>query len=492
MSGNTLEQWLRADRSSKDRRQKAISILVQCAEQLDRAHATGEVHGALWPGEVLLTEASSDKVVAEVVKFSERRSLEEAVQSGGKPPAYAFFVSPEEVLGNPKTAATDQFAFAAMAYRVISGRDAFSGETLSALFYEICNSEPDLDGDVRREWRSAWHRALAKNPAERFPRCAEFLEAIGVAEMRKLPGIVAAKLPEAAPLATSATQDVPADIELPPPRRRVYGEKLDGVGKSDVEPGKDRRPAWQTFGLAALIVITLAGLGARLIGWRGKPSLPTQVLDTKTGPVTRAPITAPVAETKPDKAARVASPPAENSAAGRQQLEQRAPETPPLRTTEPTPSNLAVPSDRSALPGTPRPQASAAVESLTEPPGATVVFDGRPETTCTSPCTVTLAGGRHVLSASLPGYLSAQRIFHVPEETTMVIPLAANGGTLLVTSAPAGAVVMLDRKTMGHTPIALHPKPGRHQVDALLGPKAQQQTVTIQPDAIQGVSFSFR
>jgi hypothetical protein len=140
----------------------------------------------------------------------------------------------------------------------------------------------------------------------------------------------------------------------------------------------------------------------------------------------------------------------------------------------------------------PNADGSAFVEMLTEPPGAHITIDGRPTVTCTTPCSLELAAGRHVLTAELTGFASTNRIFHVPEERSLVIAMPQNVGTVVVTSNPVGAAILLDGKDAGHAPITLHVRSGQHRLDAMYGAFAQQRMLDVQVDTIQGANFDLR
>jgi serine/threonine-protein kinase len=66
----------------------------------------------------------------------------------------------------------------------------------------------------------------------------------------------------------------------------------------------------------------------------------------------------------------------------------------------------------------------ADVDLLTEPPGAKMIVDGNPETTCTSPCTLSLAGGRHKLVTRMDGYDAARQTFVVPDKKSLIVSLS--------------------------------------------------------------------
>jgi serine/threonine protein kinase len=102
---------------------------------------------------------------------------------------------------------------------------------------------------------------------------------------------------------------------------------------------------------------------------------------------------------------------------------------PPLKVTASEPAHPAASDSNPPPPPKPDPDLAlqnefADVDLLTEPPGAKMIVDGNPETTCTSPCTLSLAGGRHKLVAQMDGYDDARQSFRVPDKKSLLISLA--------------------------------------------------------------------
>ncbi|MCU1292049.1 MAG: ligand-gated channel protein, partial [Bryobacterales bacterium] len=131
------------------------------------------------------------------------------------------------------------------------------------------------------------------------------------------------------------------------------------------------------------------------------------------------------------------------------------------------------------------------VELLTEPPGATVVVDNNPSTTCKAPCAVTLHAGRHTLATHIAGYTTAQRIFNVPETTSVFVALARPTGALVVTSSPSAATILVDNKDYGLTPATLHLPPGQHRITLMNGSQRHDDVVTVVADGIQAAGYTF-
>lgn len=121
-----------------------------------------------------------------------------------------------------------------------------------------------------------------------------------------------------------------------------------------------------------------------------------------------------------------------------------------------------------------------------------MVVDGRADATCTAPCTIALPNGRHTLTAQLDGYSTARRIFTVPNDSSLYIPLSRSTGVLMVTSSPTGCSVIVDGKPMGQTPVKLHLSAGIHHVVIANGTDEKEETVNIEPDSFQAASVRWQ
>jgi hypothetical protein len=129
------------------------------------------------------------------------------------------------------------------------------------------------------------------------------------------------------------------------------------------------------------------------------------------------------------------------------------------------------------------------VEVLTDPPGVNVIIDGA--SSCTTPCSATLSNGRHTLAANMPGFGVARKIFYVPTDANIFIPMVKSQGVLLVSSEPSGARVSVDGKTMGSTPITLRLTPGAHRVSVWDGTRWRDESVQVSADEVHTRVFRF-
>jgi hypothetical protein len=201
------------------------------AEDLDAAHAVGQIHGSLHPQNIFVT-ADDTRI----------EGLDPAapVADGARRPPYA---APEVVAGGDPKPASDQFSLAAIAHEWMFGR-RIAGPAVRPI--EV-RSLPGVDRDALAR---AFTRALAPQAADRFASCAAFCAALEATVIPVLPlGVEVDEdaldtefLPEdesAAPLdaevETEAEIEAEAEAEALPP---VVSD-LDLADIRDAEPGDE-------------------------------------------------------------------------------------------------------------------------------------------------------------------------------------------------------------------------------------------------------------
>lgn len=526
MADTTLESVIRGRNALP---QTAIlSIVRQCAVSLDR---TGPSRRTPAPADIVVSDtAEPDGITAEVKDLASERVVDQEFTLGKPNPEFAPYLAPEEILGGEKDARADQFALAVIAYELLCGNRPFSGGNLSLLFYEICANPPtpatQANPKLPAEVEPVFEKALSKYPDARFESSTAFADALRRAVQGHtapaLNGPVAAAIPLAAATAAGAEAAsavatppaaarpeavaAPAAVyDLPPARRRPRWDE-DGTGRpptrsalTDVPSGRGSSRKWIIAAVLVAIGIILAG-----IRWQSGPK---HQAPTNMGPTAPAQQPAPAPQqTQPAAASNSpqATAPAQQPSTGRSLQQSPAPaaahpppSTPSVQPTPTTPKERMaatappVATHRGAAEySTPQRAGSGSVDLVTSPPGAKITIDHT--IICTAPCTLSLPAGRHVLSATLGGYATAERIFHVPEDNSVIIDLAQGAGVLLVNSIPAGATVMIDGKEVGRAPLSVHVTAGQHRVDLFSGSQSRQQVVSIQPDTIQGVTVNMQ
>ena len=124
LAGGTLAERMAAGRPP---REEVVQWLREAASALDFAHEKGVVHRDVKPRNLLF----DDRGRLVVADFGiARAAFEESLTVSGELLGTAAYISPEQALGEPATAASDRYAFAVVAFEALTGALPFGGGTL--------------------------------------------------------------------------------------------------------------------------------------------------------------------------------------------------------------------------------------------------------------------------------------------------------------------------------------------------------------------------
>ena len=412
------------------------------ANTLDAAHAAGQAHGSLHPRNIFVSAESTHVT-----------GLEAGAESLVRLP----YSAPEMVSGGPAAAASDQFALAAITFEWLFGR-RITGPAVRPI--EV-RALPGVDRDAMAQ---AFTRALAPEPANRYPSCTAFSNAIAGAVIPVLP------------LGGVADQD---DTELP----EVAIEPSYAASEPRLSPPVEPVMSWQPsasytpaktaerFSGGMLIVSCLVGMVVGFAaGYMAKPRA------LQSGPLAGASGASGASGAATGTEAALPSAPA-------------APATPAARVAPVAPDVRVAPA------------ATGRLLVRTTPGGANVEVDGVARGT-TPLALRDVALGSRTISVSRRGYLAEERrvvLTSARPSRSLEIRLsqsasAADGrsgatsskpadsragvggaaavtatGVLLIESRPAGASVVIDGQPRGTTPLTVAAMaPGNYRVNLSL------------------------
>ncbi len=174
--GETLEQRLRQRRTLP--LEEALPILDQVAAALDYAHDHGIIHRDVKPANILLTSEGAAKVADFGIAMMTGGSLTRTGHILGTP----SYMSPEQIAGLAVSGRSDIFSLGAVLYEMLSGDRAFPGETISSVIYRIVHEDPiplrRLSPAFPEGVDDCLRKALAKDPAARYPRACDMSVAL--------------------------------------------------------------------------------------------------------------------------------------------------------------------------------------------------------------------------------------------------------------------------------------------------------------------------
>ncbi len=150
---------------------KALDYAVQVAGGLAKAHAAGVIHRDLKPGNIMLTSDGLVKLLdfglARRVALGPEHETTLTVQ--GEILGTPAYMSPEQAEGKPWDARSDIFSFGAVLYQMLTGRQAFSGDSTASVLAAVLREEPAPPGaKIPHDVQKVVARCLRKDPGRRF------------------------------------------------------------------------------------------------------------------------------------------------------------------------------------------------------------------------------------------------------------------------------------------------------------------------------------
>ncbi|WP_375372079.1 protein kinase [Micromonospora sp. PPF5-6] len=173
VDGEPLVTWIR--RAGRLDPASTMSVVAQAAHALHAAHLAGIVHRDVKPGNLLVKR---DGTVVLVDFGIARASATAGITAAHTVLGTASFMSPEQAVGQPVSAATDVYALGAVAYFCLAGRPPFAGDNpLQVAMRHAQDEPPPLPADTPPAVIEVIRQALAKAPGDRHPSALALAEA---------------------------------------------------------------------------------------------------------------------------------------------------------------------------------------------------------------------------------------------------------------------------------------------------------------------------
>lgn len=144
---------------------------------LEYSHGQGVIHRDIKPANIMIDHGGTAKIADfGIAKLTTANTSTTAGLTMGT----LEFMAPEQIRGDAIDGRTDQFSLAAMTYGLVTGRKLFQADSFVSLAHKMLNEMPALPSAVKPGLSPAIDqvllRGLAKEPQQRYPTCAAFIQ----------------------------------------------------------------------------------------------------------------------------------------------------------------------------------------------------------------------------------------------------------------------------------------------------------------------------
>ncbi|QEG43830.1 serine/threonine-protein kinase [Roseimaritima ulvae] len=181
--GRSLDELLTSGQPS---REQLVQWLASVASAIDYAHRRGILHLDLKPGNIVIDEKDTAKVIDFGMARMRGAWSDSSLEADGISGTLSY-MSPEQASGRAQKigSRSDVFALGAILYRILTGQPPFRGSSVSETLASVRECRFDADRlealEAPRYLIEACRQAMQPDPANRFASAKAFAEAVAPA-----------------------------------------------------------------------------------------------------------------------------------------------------------------------------------------------------------------------------------------------------------------------------------------------------------------------
>jgi serine/threonine-protein kinase len=305
--------------------EETYRIVVQVARALARAHAAGIVHRDIKPENIFLVPGDEQET-AKVLDFGIAKhtayELHDRKTKDGTLLGTPYYMSPEQIRGEPVDWRADLWSLAVIAFQCLTGKPPFDsdalGQLMGAILYERIPRPTELDPKLGPALDAWWEKASDRDREKRYQTAKELSDALGEAlGSVRLP--VPSMLPRSrsesdpggdrissssAPRAPAGMSEKPTPADPPAADARLFAAFRDTEPHTGSPLSRTRRSFWPlaaptkrpylVLALGAVALVALGVVVARLWPSRPTPVAAAQPRSPSSVEATEHPLVTPV------------------------------------------------------------------------------------------------------------------------------------------------------------------------------------------------------
>jgi serine/threonine-protein kinase len=237
--------------------EQAVAVVAAVGRALDHAHERGLLHRDVKPANIMLKRGTGEAMLTDFGIAKDAALASPLTQTGVVLGTFAYS-APEQLGGMPMDGRADVYSLGAVLFELLTGRKAFPQEgqyqLIAAVSFEPAPDLRTIRPDLPPALADVVGRALAKDPAQRYPTGAALADAARTA-LQPRPVAPATVLGAGQPSPDDvATQEHPRPaptLPAPPPVQPPVQLPLPAPA-----PRRRRAPLW----IAAALVVVVAAI----------------------------------------------------------------------------------------------------------------------------------------------------------------------------------------------------------------------------------------